>query len=1073
MEIGWSKGKRVEGMRRLLQRLVLGLLLGLGAIAPASFDRLVMVGLGMKPAVAQGVAQSAEQRKAEEDRVLQQCRQDLRLGQQDAEAAVRSCNQALITFRRLKQVLGEARALNNLGIAYALLSQQQKAIAYYEQARSIYQQLQDHGSEAYVLETLGLAYRKLSQYEKAIAYAEEARLLYQQLKDPSGEASILNNLGNSYASLSQYEKAIAYFEQSRLIFQRLKDLDGEARSLTNLGNAYDSLSRYEQAIVYYERARSISQRLEDQHSEAIVLNNLGVSYFNLSQYERAITYYKQALPIYQKVRDRSGIANALNNLGGSYNALSQYEKAIAYYERALLIYQQIEDRNSEAKVLNSLGNTYLSLSQPQKAIAYYEQSLPIFQRITDLNGEAKLLMSFGLVYDSMSQYEKAITYYEKARSIFHRVKDLDSEARALMNLGNTYHSLSKYEQAIAYFEQAGAFFRQIKNRNGEASVLLNLGSTYNSLSQYEKAIRCYQQALAIFQQVKNRVGEWKLFNNLGYLSSRRQEVELAILFYKQSVNVQESIRQDLRKLSRDAQDAYTQSIAYTYRALAALLIEQGRIAEAQQVLELLKIQEINDVDPSQRNSPQRLGELALNPVEKDIQIKHDSLIAFGAKVRNCEQNCQPLETQLEQLRSAFKTYLDSLKTTLATAKLEGRLVRIDERNKDFIASASKIVNAQPNTVLIYPLVLPDKIHLLWASQGGVLSSTTCPIGEAQLNTIVTNFQRSLRDATDLAGVQRHGKTLYNCLIKPLEDKGDWEKNKIQNLVIAADRTLNYIPFSALYDGKQFLVQRYTISNILNAGLTDVSTRLPPNPTVLGFGISDALDGFSPLPNVRPELETLIRSDRTPQGRYPGSLNLNQDSTLTRFKTLLAKHPFNILHIATHGEFNPTQPHDSFLLLSSGQPGKGDRLTINRIEQQDDLRNIHLVVLSACQTAAGQSATTGIEIQGLSAAFVRDRAKAVIASLWNVNDTSTALLMQQFYQNLTQGMTKAEALRQAQLSLLLGLPQGHPPTQTTAQNTSARTNIQFISRDPSPISLATDEFSHPYYWAPFILIGNSL
>ncbi len=94
------------------------------------------------------------------------------------------------------------------------------------------------------------------------------------------------------------------------------------------------------------------------------------------------------------------------------------------------------------------------------------------------------------------------------------------------------------------------------------------------------------------------------------------------------------------------------------------------------------------------------------------------------------------------------------------------------------------MNAQPNTVLIYPLVLPDKIHLLWASQGGVLSSITCPIGENQLNRMVKDFQDALQSPSNLTSVKQQGKALYDCLIKPLEEKGDWEKNKIQNLVIA-------------------------------------------------------------------------------------------------------------------------------------------------------------------------------------------------------------------------------------------------------------------------------------------------
>jgi len=334
------------------------------------------------------------------------------------------------------------------------------------------------------------------------------------------------------------------------------------------------------------------------------------------------------------------------------------------------------------------------------------------------------------------------------------------------------------------------------------------------------------------------------------------------------------------------------------------------------------------------------------------------------------------------------------------------------------------------------------------------------MGETALNTTIAAFTKSLNDRTDLNGVKQHGKTLYDCLIKPLEEKGEWQKNNIKNLVIAADRTINYIPIAALHDGKQFLIERYTTSNILNAGLTDVTDRLPKDPTILGLGISDSLDGLSALPNVETELNAIVRTPTNPKGLYPGTLSFNQNATPTQLKTQL-KQNYNILHIATHGEFNPIEPNESFLLFSSGKPGKGDRYTINRIdEQQEALRRIHLVVLSACQSASGKSATTGIEIQGLSAAFVRDRAKSVIASLWNVDDSSTAVLMQQFYKNLATGMTKAQALQNAQRQFI--------ETKLTAKDSLPRAG----GRRSIPGQPPVDSYIHPYYWAPFILIGNS-
>ncbi len=371
--------------------------------------------------------------------------------------------------------------------------------------------------------------------------------------------------------------------------------------------------------------------------------------------------------------------------------------------------------------------------------------------------------------------------------------------------------------------------------------------------------------------------------------------------------------------------------------------------------------------------------------------------------------------------------------------------------------------------MIYPLVMSDRIHLLWASAGGVLSSATCLMGETQLNKTISAFRVALRLPGDPSTVQKLGKELYDCLIRPIETKGQWQANQVRHLVIAPDLAINYIPLAALFDGKQYLIQKYAVSNVLNAGLTDVSDRLPPNPNVLGLGISEAIENFSPLPYVETEIKAIVKPNQhSPQGIYPGLVFLNQAFTRSTLESNLKGH--NIVHIATHGEFDSTNPNDSFLLVSSGKKGKGERYAISQIKFLEDLRGVHLVILSACETALGELAASGLEIQGISSYLVQDKAKAVIASLWKVDDASTSYLMQQFYKNLAHStsqtpMTKTEALRQAQLSLLQGgiSTEGSRGLGVVATSTSDR---------KAPLK-TPGEFTHPYYWAPFILIGNGL
>jgi CHAT domain-containing protein len=597
------------------------------------------------------------------------------------------------------------------------------------------------------------------------------------------------------------------------------------------------------------------------------------------------------------------------------------------------------------------------------------------------------------------------------------------------------------------------------DRTGEAITIDYLGRIYASLGETQKALALYNQSLPLSRAVSNRSGEAKTLANIGTLLNPQQP-EVSIVFYKQSVNLYETLRQAIRQLPREIQETYTKSVAKTYRALADSLIAQGRIGEAQQVLERLKIQELNDFTKGTR-APATIADVGFNPIETQIKGKYTSLIAFGGKFYECEQQRCPqyseLKTQYENLSKEFQVFVEQIKQQLH----DGRLTQVNTSTQDFQNSADRIVTAHPNSILIYPLVLADKTRILWAFKGGVLSKTAiCPLGETALYNKVAQFQKLISQRHDETELKAVGKELYDCLIKPLE--GELTANQIQHLIFVPDRATNYIPMGALFDGKQYLIQRFAVSNILSAGLTDTDDRLQSlqQTPVLALGLTQAKGNFGALPNVASELSAIVKRVGG-TGIYPGDTYLDQAFTKSVLEDNLRGH--RIIHIATHGEFKPTNPRDSYFLLGTGTP-----YPIPDVQNLRDLKDVHLVVLSACQTGLGGADGLGLEVSGMSSFFMGDRtrAKAVLASLWQVNDASTGLLMQQFYQNLARGtMSKVEALRQAQLAMIqdkrMGAEGNRGSFIITTTNPDGQT--QTIDRN----------FSHPYYWAPFILIGNSL
>jgi len=263
-----------------------------------------------------------------------------------------------------------------------------------------------------------------------------------------------------------------------------------------------------------------------------------------------------------------------------------------------------------------------------------------------------------------------------------------------------------------------------------------------------------------------------------------------------------------------------------------------------------------------------------------------------------------------------------------------------------------------------------------------------------------------------------------------------------------DDVLRYIPMAALHDGKTYLVERYRNEVFTQASISKLKD--PPRVgtwQALAMGVSKSRGNMRPLPAVPNELHGIVRTEGSlTGGLLPGTLLL--DDTFTEpdmVRSLQLRFP--LVHIASHFSFQPGDESQSFLLLGGkGQGSDAELLSLAQIRTNPNImfRNTELLTLSACATAMSGTAR-GREVDGLGDIVQLKGAKAVLASLWEVDDESTGLLMKKFYEIWTghAGLPKAEALRQAQLALLRGEVKG--PCDTL--------------------------FANPHFWAPFILFGN--
>ncbi len=721
-----------------------------------------------------------------------------------------------------------------------------------------------------------------------------------------------------------------------------------------------------------------------------------------------------------------------------------------------------------------MGSTLGNLGQYKEAIALYEQQLEIFQEIGDRQGEGVTFGNLGIAYSNLGQYQQAIALLEQRLEIAREIGDRQGEGNAIGSLGNAYLRLGQYQQGIAFHKQYLEIAREIGDRQGEGNALGNLGNAYLQVGQYQQAIASYQQALAIHQDIGDRAAVGLGFSNIGNLFATQDQPQLAILFLKQSVNVRESIRNDIRQLPTDQQQSFTDTVADTYRQLADLLLQENRILEAQRVLDLLKVQELGDYLGTVRSSPNTQTGIDLTTPERPVRDRQQAItnraIAVGQQIaqlrqidegRSPQQQAQLIELEAEQddIRAEFFAFIDGPEVQALVDALSR-----DQAKQDLVANLEELVNLQnnlkdlnQNAVLIYPLVLEDRLELVLVTPFSEPTRYPITVPREELNQAIVQFRQALEDPTSnpLPAAQQ----LYDWLIAPMAD--DLAAIDAQTLLYAPDSILRYIPLAALHNGDRWLAEDYRVNHITAASLGNLNLRPDSELDILAAAFSDGFHSvavgernldFDGLPFAGQEVENLAKA-------FPGTTTLvNDDFSLDDTVLLMDDH--TVVHLATHAAFVQGTPQDSFILF-----GNGDRITLEEMKQWRGRFNaIDLIVLSACETGLGDDGSgTGEEILGFGYLMQQAGAAAAIASLWQVSDGGTQALMNAFYTALSNGYSKAEALQRSQRALIEG---------DLSVVGEQRGTIELISTATGePIS--ADDLSHPYYWAPFILIGNGL
>jgi CHAT domain-containing protein/Tfp pilus assembly protein PilF len=959
------------------------------------------------------------------------------------------------------------------------LSDNTAAMKFYDLALRLYVELGDLSGQGNAYKSEGNIYYRTGEQVKAQECYNRALPIFRAAGDRSGEAKTLYNIGLVYSDLREPQKALEYFGQALPIFRAVGDRAGEAATLFNFGLVYWALGEQAKALEYYQQALPIFRAMGDRAHEATTLNNIGLAYSNLGDKPKALEYYNQALPIERAVGDRAGEARTLNNIGSVYSTLGDQAKALDYNLQALLVRRAVGDRAGEARTLNNIGNVYSALGEEAKALEYYLQALPVLHAAGNRGVEAVTLDNIGAAYSGLGQKAKALEYYQQAMAIQRAVGDRAGESITLNEIGLFYSALGKKAKALEYFGQALPIERTLGNRSLEAITLDSIGAVYSDLGKKAKALEYFEQALPIFRAIGDRADEATTLRHLMALHNGLRHPRLAVFFGKRSVNLYQEMRAAIQTLEKGLQRSYLKAVEGTYRKLADILAGQGRLGEAQQVLGLLKEEEYFEfVRRDAAAAKQLQGRADLTPTEQAALGRYeegaDKVTTIGRRVeelramrsRNADQEAElaRLKEDLAAASKAFQVVLRQVEDDLGGTQARGARDVVQELQAT--RGLGVDLRSLGGDIVVLSTVVAEKAVWVILTTPTTQVAGRTKIEAAELNRKVLAFREVLSDPR--ADPRTLARELYGILVGPVEK--DLAGAAPKTIAWVLDGSLRYLPVSALFDGKRYLVERFAGVELTLASRSRV--RLQPSATwrALGLGVTEAHEGFDALPGVADELRAVVREEGTndTKGALPGRRLLDRDFTR---KALEAGREagYAVVHIASHFVFRPGNATDSFLLL-----GDGSHLTVEDIRSEGEplFTGAELLTLSACETAMGGERGDGREVEGLGVEAQNQGAQAVLATLWPVEDESTAELMAGFYrQRQEQGLSKAEALREAQLALLEGRPGATVATQGRRGAIPAEGGVLARAGAPRFAFDPARPYAHPYFWAPFILMGN--
>lgn len=868
---------------------------------------------------------------------------------------------------------------------------------------------------------------------------------FSQFNQTQSNAQLLVEQGRKLYENGQLSEAVIILQQATDTFNLQKDELGKAMALSNLSLVFKQLGQWKKAEVAITQSLNLlkDSQLKTQNFAIILAQTLDIQgnlQLELGRTEQALDSWKQSANTYAQAGDEVGIIRSLINQSMAEQALGLYHQARTTLEELQPRLEQQPDSLVKATALRSFGDVLQLVGDLEPSFKVLQQSRDIAKKLQSPSEISATLLSLGNTALALGNRETS----QQDSISFENYTPLHCINRPVST-----ESVKFYQQAAQFYEEAVTTailpLSQIQAQLNHLSILLKL----QQWSQAEKLSSEIQVKLAKIPP--SHTANYAQINFAQNLVCLKQATNADIPSSKEIAQILATSVQQARSMDDE------RSVAYALGALGGLYLENQDLINAQKltqealmVAQAIKAGDIGYLWQWQLGYILRIqGDVAgaiANYTEAVNTLKYlrNDLITLNPDVQfSFRDNIEPVYRQLVDLLLQPSSTVSSKSISQKNLKQARGILetlQLAELENFFREACLKAVPEQIDEVVdktdgtaavIYPIILAEHLDIILKLPNKTeLSHYTINKKSRDVESILEKLQQYLREPDRINDVKKLSQQVYSWLIQPLEI--ELERMNIKTLVFVLDGDLRNIPMAVLYDRehRKYLIQKYAISLAPGLQLIEPKSlqKVQINGLIAGVSEQRKIEGrsFAKLKNVEVELQQI-------QSAIPRNAELfNQAFTKINLQNKIKKIPYTVVHIATHGEFS-SNPNKTFILTWEQLLKAKDFDNLIRLSGQRESSAIELLVLSACETAQGDKRAT----LGLAGIAVRAGARSTLATLWAVDDKSTAQFMSKFYQELENSkVTKAEAVRRAQIQLLT-------------------------------------DYEIPYLWAPYILVGNWL